>query len=186
MALAAVTIWIIVDGFRNRRRFSLIGIFVFLVPAVFLGYLEYQYQEDVNELKDAVQVLTKDDEVNFSCQRLFEGLFDTESSKQVNQGGDKDIILKYKPCDAIISWMNSETKSQATEQQIEALHLLSNEMVRTAGITDPDKRECLAIKNDKVVIQYLGATEAQAIGIANYYRQKLVDPTFKSHNPSCV
>lgn len=186
IALFAIVLWIIINGFRNSKRISFLGVFIFLVPALVLTYFEYQYQEQMTMMQEAVTDLSGNKDITLECQRLSVGFFDAGSADQTYSTEPTHIALKYKTCNDILTWVEAEDKTQPSEDQVKALHLLSKELVRVAGEKDHDRLECLAIDADMIVLQYFGADPNTAYWINSYYKQNLVTHIFARNNPSCV
>lgn len=181
-----LAIAVVIAGIRNRRRFSFFALFVVLIPVGAFGYFEYLYQTQMTTIQEATTKLTNDDKVTFNCQLLTVSLVDTESGKKTIDTGEKNIVLKYTPCKEIRDWMSSDNQGKATESQIKSLHIYSQELIKTAGVTDPNEVECLAIKNDATVFHYLGASKEEAIALSSYYKRNLVDSNFAREHSNCV
>jgi len=172
-ALLILTIWVIVAGLRNQRRVSIFAILIFLLPAGGLGYFEYKWTTAQDEISVAVQKISGNKDGELACERLSSGFFDVWAKDKAITTSSTKVQLKYTPCSDLLSWYNSEDKSKPTEAQINAIHLLTRETMRISGQKEEKLQECLAMKNDALMAQSLGATSNQANYISLYYRQNI-------------
>lgn len=185
--LIILAIWIFVLGWRNQKRISWFGILLMLLPAAGLGYLEYKWLEPQEEISLIVQDVVQSDSVGFQCQRFSVSFFDAEGSVKVVQNSPNIVELKYATCKALVDWYlaEPEVKENPDEDTIEALHYFSREIMRVAGNTDFKLLECLAVKNNSILAQKLGASASTANYMSLYYVQNLQDRTFQINPVFC-
>lgn len=183
--LVAAAIWVLISGLRNKKRISLIAIFILLIPAGVLGYFEYNYDVTISQLSVAVQKVSGIKDASLRCERMSEAFFDVWANTDVINYGSTVAGLKYDECDHLISWYKSDNKNNITENQIIAIHLLDVETMRVSGQNNPALQECLAMKNDAFMAETLGATPNQANYIAFYYREKLHSTLTENENAFC-
>jgi len=169
----AAAIWILVAGFRNKKRISWLGIILMLIPAGGLTYFEYQWQQTQNKISLVVQDISGKKDTGFKCERLSFGFFDASADKRVIDSNDKVVELKYAECNTLLDWYKETDKSKPTEEQIVALHLFDQQVMRVSGQPNADLEECLAIKNYSAIAQKLGATPSQGDYMSLYYQQRI-------------
>lgn len=183
----ALAIVIFVMGWRNQKRISWFGVFLMLLPAGGLTYLEIKWLEPQQEISLVVQELANNDEVDFQCQRISSSFFDAEASVKVIQDSPTTVKLKYAPCKALVDWYLAEPNVQAEpdEEVIAAIHQFSREIMRVSGNNNDRLIECLAVKNNAIVAQQLGASASVANYIALYYVQNMQERTYQRNPVFC-
>jgi hypothetical protein len=180
--LAVLAIVIIIAGLKNRGRVSLFAVFLMVAPGGALGYFEYQWQTAQDEITAVVKEVSGNNDAVFKCERITHGFFDVWAKTKAISDDPNVVYPKYKSCADILSWYHNENKGSPTKEQIVSLHLLSTETMRVSGQTSPPLQECLAMKNDPVILTKLGATANQANYMTLYYIQNInskLKPEFK-------
>lgn len=174
-ALVILAVVVVIYGLKNQKRVSFLALAILLIPAGVAGYFEYNWQTNQAQISLALQKFTGIKDAKLSCQRLSEGFFDAWSSKDTVDYGPTSAGLKYQECSNLIAWYTSKDKSQPTEDQMVAIHVLVREAMRIMGQSNPSLQECYAMseKNTEPLAEDLGATPDEARYIALYYQQHL-------------
>lgn len=174
-ALVILAVVVVIYGLKNQKRISFLTVALLLIPAGIAGYFEYNWQNNQAQISVSLQKFTGIKTAKLSCQRLSEGFFDAWSSKDTVDYGPTSAGLKYQECADLLSWYTNKDKSQPTENQMTAIHVLVREAMRIMGQADPSLQECYAMseKNTEPLAEDLGATPDEARYIALYYQQHL-------------
>jgi hypothetical protein len=170
-----LAVWVLAAGIINKRRISWLMVFVFLVPAGALGYFEYKWQQEQDEISiSVVQAISGVKESKIDCQRLTFAFVDVWASEKTTDSGKTHAGLKYSVCSQILGYYRSDPKKNPTLDEVKAFQLLSAESVRIAGKTNKeDEIQCLGIRNIKLVVQGLGGSSSQANYAYNLYKQEV-------------
>jgi hypothetical protein len=145
---------------------------VLLVPALVLGWFEYEDRMADQRLTHAASILAGHP-VQVECQRLGGALLDMGSElgyvayDQNGRPGDTTVI-KHEACVALHDWMGSD-KSNPTELEIIAVHVLAHEAEHLAGYTSEAVAECRSVQTTEQAALLLGANPAQARALAVSY-----------------
>lgn len=134
------------------------------------GIPEIQWLSSEHQVSIAVATISGNPKGKLVCQRFSESLLDshTEVAGYVDWDHPDVAVLKWEQCEQLFKWMNSD-KTNSTEAEIFAVHILSHETIHVAGNRDEAQTECMAVKADSAMAQFLGATPAQGNAIATFY-----------------
>ncbi|MFL6181455.1 MAG: hypothetical protein ACJ73L_07930 [Actinomycetes bacterium] len=163
---------------------------VLLVPAVFLGWQEWQFRQDEAQFS-AVATDIAGRDVQVECQRFMGALVDATSEAGYVQfdadGAPADTgRIERDTCNDLRDWLHSD-KSNPPLKQVIAVHVLAHESYHLAGIRDEAEAECAAMQRDDEVAQDLGATAEQARALATRYAAEVypqMPDTYRSND--CV
>jgi len=136
-----------------------------LVPGVLHARLERRLADAASQLAGR--------RVEVHCQTLGEGFVDTDGHLGYVAWGPDGVpeartTIKRQPCAALDGYLGSG-RADPTEDEVEAVHVLSHESRHMAGVTDEALAECQAMRRDAAAARLLGASDAQARRLARYY-----------------
>lgn len=163
---------------------------VLLVPALFLGWQEWQFRQDEAQFSAvATQIAGRD--VQVECQRFMGALVDATGEAGYVQfdadGAPSDTgRIERDTCNDLRDWLHSD-KSNPPLKQVIAVHVLGHESYHLAGIRDEAATECSAMQRDDDVAEDLGATAEQARALATRYADEVyphMPDTYRSNE--CV
>lgn len=81
---------------------------------------------------------------------------------------ERATLIKRAPCSALRSYLSS-AKTDPTQDEVIAVHVLSHEARHMAGVTAEAVAECQAVQRDALTARLLGATADQATLLARRY-----------------
>lgn len=147
-----------------------------LVPALFLGWQEWQFRED-QQTFSAVASRIAGSDVSVQCQRFTGALVDaTTEAGYVYFDADGVPAttgrLERNACNDLRDWLHSDKDDPPLEQVI-AVHVLGHESYHLAGVRNEAETECAAMQRLDEVAQWLGATEQQARALAERYASEV-------------
>ena len=143
-----------VSGHRHPLLIPLL-----LVPALFLGWQEWQFRQDEAEFsRVATQIAGRD--VRIECQRFMGALVDATAEAGYvafdSSGTPSDTgRLERDTCNDLRDWLHSD-KTNPTLDQVIAVHVLGHESYHLAGISNEAETECAAMQRLDEVAQWLG------------------------------
>jgi hypothetical protein len=145
---------------------------VLLVPALVLGWFEYEDRMADEKLTHAASVLAGRP-VHVECQRLGGALLDMGSelgyvAYDANGRPGDTTVIKHDACEALYDWMGSD-KNNPTQLEIVSVHVLAHEAEHLAGYTSEAVAECRSVQTTEQAALLLGATAAQARALAVAY-----------------
>jgi hypothetical protein len=154
----------------GHRHFVLIPLL--LVPALVLGWYEYQFRSDQN-MFSAIGTRIAEREVTIECQRLGGAMLDVTSElgyvqfDAANRPADVGR-LEIKACEALRSYTHSSHESPTLDEVV-AVQVLTHESYHLSGIRSESEAECKALQRLDEVAVWLGATVEQARALADRY-----------------
>jgi hypothetical protein len=143
-----------------------------LLPALFLGWQEWQFRQDEAEFSAvATQIAGRD--VQVQCQRFTGALVDVTAEAGYVEfdaaGRPADTgRIERDTCNDLRDWLHSD-KSDPPLKQVIAVHVLGHESEHLAGIRSEAETECAAMQRLDEVAEALGATTEQARSLATRY-----------------
>lgn len=154
----------------KHHKFPLISCLLVIGMLGVFGIPEIQWLASEHQISIAVATISGNPNGKLVCQRFGESLLDpnTNIAGYVDWDHPDVAVLKWEECEQLFKWMNSD-KTNPTEDEIFAVHILSHETIHVAGNRDEAKTECMAVKTDSAMAQYLGATPEQGNAIAAFY-----------------
>ena len=147
-----------------------------LVPALFLGWQEWQFRKDEAQFSAvATQIAGRD--VQVECQRFTGALIDATGEAgyvEFDAGGKPSDTgrIERDTCNDLRDWLHSD-KSNPSLKQVIAVHVLGHEAFHLAGIRDEAETECAAMQRDDEVAEDLGASAEQARALATRYANEV-------------
>jgi hypothetical protein len=129
--------------------------------------------------------------VSVHCQTAGEQFVDTNQDLGFVLAGpdgrpERRTTIKREPCTALRAYLGSD-HARPTEQEVQAVHVLSHEARHMAGVTDEAMAECQAMQRDPTAARLLGADPAQARRLARYYWLVLYHAMPEAYvSPSCA
>ncbi|HUV48854.1 MAG TPA: hypothetical protein VMX11_07720 [Actinomycetes bacterium] len=143
-----------------------------LVPALFLGWQEWNFRSDEAEFSAiATEIAGRD--VRVECQRFTGALLDPTAEAgyvQFNADGSPTDTgrLERDACRDLRKYLHGD-KTSPTLQHVIAVQVLAHESFHLAGIRSEAETECAAIQRIDDVASTLGATPSQARALAERY-----------------
>ena len=170
MALLLAGGWFVIRQAQGQRHRTVIA--VLLLPALVLGWFEYEDRRAVQLMSHVASVLAHRP-VSVNCQRYSGALVDMGSelgSVQFDENGDPSDVtdLKYDACTNLRAWLGSNKQSPTLDQVI-AVHVLAHESEHLAGVISEVLAECNSVQTTERTALLLGATAAQARSLAEEY-----------------
>ena len=172
MALLAATVVVATRHVMGHKHPILIPLL--LIPALFLGWQEWEFRSDQQEFSRVATTIAGRD-VSIQCQRFSGALLDVTAEsgyvKFTADGTPEDTgRLERTACNNLRDWLASD-KRYPTLDQVIAIQVLSHEAHHLAGTSNEAATECSAMQRLDEVAQWLGATPEQGRAIADrYYR----------------
>jgi hypothetical protein len=147
-----------------------------LLPALFLGWQEWQFRQDEAQFS-AVATQIAERHVNIECQRFTGALVDaTAEAGYVPFDADGNPVstgrIERDTCNDLRDWLHSDMSNPPLKQVI-AVHVLAHESLHLSGIRDEAETECAAMQRDDEVAESLGATADQARALATRYANEV-------------
>ena len=147
-----------------------------LLPALFMGWQEWQFRQDEAQFS-AVATRIAGRDVKVECQRFTGALVDATSEAGYvpfdADGNPADTgRIERDTCNDLRDWLHSD-KSDPPLKQVIAVHVLGHESFHLAGIHDEAETECAAMQDIDDVAQQLGATAEQARSLATRYANEV-------------
>lgn len=145
---------------------------VLVLPALFLGWQEWNFRQDQAEFsKVATHIAGRD--VRIECQRFTGALLDATGEAGYVQfdasGRPADTgRLERDSCNDLRDWLHSD-KTNPTLEQVMAVHVLGHESYHLAGIANEAETECAAMQQLEEIAQSLGARADVARSMAERY-----------------
>jgi len=148
-----------------------------LVPALVLGWFEWQFRMD-QHLFSAVATRIAERDVTIECQRLGGALLDVTAELGYVQfdadGRPSDVgRLEIKACQALRDYVHGDHGAPSLDQVI-AVQVLTHEAYHLSGIANEAETECAAVQRLDEVAVWLGATPEQARALAVRYWEEVV------------
>jgi hypothetical protein len=168
-ALAGAAVLTIRHAQGHRHGFA---IAVLLVPALVLGWFEYENRM-ADQLLTSVASTLAGRPVHVECQRLGGALLDMGSElgyvayDQNGRPGDTTVI-EHDACTALYDWLGSD-KNHPTDMEMISVHVLAHEAQHLAGVTSEAVAECRSVQTTEQTALLLGATATQARSLAVWY-----------------
>jgi hypothetical protein len=161
-------------GFRHvtdRGRHSVsMGLVALMVLG--LGFFVWRGHVFESDLAVAIRSLTGDSTLEVECQGLLrEFRLDNnlgEVAREANGELSNVAQLRRSVCSEIRGYIGSD-KSGPSREQVIAVHVLSHEAVHASGVSGEGLTECLAMQYDTHLAELLGATQTQAVALADRY-----------------
>jgi hypothetical protein len=143
-----------------------------LVPAVALGWFEWQFRSD-EHLFSAVATELAGRDVSIECQRLGGALVDVTSElgyvRFDADGRPADVgRIENDACEALRAYVHGDHASPTLDQVV-AVQVLGHESFHLAGLLNEAEAECAAMQRLDDVAGWLGATPPQARDLAERY-----------------
>lgn len=147
-----------------------------LIPAMFLGWQEWNFRADQQRFSEvATRIAGRD--VSIECQRFSGALTDVTAEAgyvQFNADGTPTDTgrLERDACNNLRDWVHGD-KNNPTLEQVMAVHILGHEAYHLAGIKNEAETECAALQRLDEVAELLGATSDQARALAVRYHDEV-------------
>jgi hypothetical protein len=174
VALAAWVGWLLFRGVV-RRRVPWVGVAVIAVPLVALFWTERQWVSAERTFSSVARSVAPGSG-GVHCQRMGEAFVYAGAELgrvQFSEDGRPDgpAMLTYETCQRLSAYLRSSPADHGRPslEQVVAVHVLSHEAWHLAGVTSESTAECRALQSDAAVAQQLGASPAQARGLARTY-----------------
>jgi hypothetical protein len=154
---------------RRPHWISLALVLLLLVP---LAWLELRWRAADNAFSAATRALAPGSEGS-ACQRML-GTFTRAGVEwgyvEYDAAGRpaSTAWLSYDACRHLMDWYRSD-KTQPTLEQAQAVHVIPHEAAHLNGEKNEAVAECFAVQNVEETALMLGATPAQAAGLARIY-----------------
>jgi hypothetical protein len=160
------------DALGRQRRFPAVSTAVLvaagllaLVPVVRHAALE----RDLSRVASALVGVP----VEVHCQTVGEEMVATDQHLGFVRWGpdgrpERRTTIMREACDALADYLSSDHR-QPSEEEVQAVHVLSHESRHMTGTMDEAQAECQAMQRDAVAARLLGADAAQARRLARYY-----------------
>jgi hypothetical protein len=147
-----------------------------LIPALFLGWQEWQFRQDEQQFSEVAQRIAERD-VHVQCQRFTGALFDATAEAgyvEFNADGNPSDTgrIERDACNDLRHWLHSDKVNPPLNQVI-AVQVLAHESYHLAGNSNEAETECFAMQRLDEVAQWLGATVEQARSLANTYASQV-------------
>lgn len=181
----ALLYYLTIYRWRNRAH-NILMVTVILIALIPTSYMEYAWSTSEAEAGKVVTALSGREDGTLHCQRLTETLLDaTQNIGHVSLAEPEKAVMKYRPCQELFSYMTSD-KRNPTEEQREAVHVLTHESVHVSGDYSESSTECTAIQKDAAAVVLLGGTLEQGVELAEtYYRQTYPNMPDGYRSPEC-
>lgn len=143
-----------------------------LVPALVLGWFEWQFRAD-QDLFSAVATRIAERDVRIECQRLSGAMVDATAELGYvafdADGRPGDVgRLEVDACEDLRSYLSSD-RTAPTLDQVVSVQVLTHESYHLAGIANEAETECAALQRLEDVAGWLGASGQQARALAERY-----------------
>jgi hypothetical protein len=167
--LILLALFLVTRAVYKRETLPWISMGLILIILIPTAMFEVRWQIQESKGTTAVQLASKVNNSYLHCQRFSEAFFDPNQRKgQVMWDKPTEAYMTMGACQDLFSWIESD-KTNPTEKQIIAVHVLTHESIHVAGEHNEATTECYAIQKDVATAMNLGATEEQAVLLANKY-----------------
>lgn len=166
--LVVLLLWLLIKPILGRPRslFAVTLVALILIPS---GIFEARWLIRENQGTEVVKVISEKEEGHLHCQRLSETFVDaTQNRGHVMFDEPDKAVIKFTSCQELFGYIESN-KDNPTLKQIQAVHILTHEAVHVSGDFSESSTECKAVSLNVKTAQLLGATEQQAIKLAERY-----------------
>jgi hypothetical protein len=160
------------DGLGRARPFPYVSVVVLavagagaLVPVVRHARLEGELSRVATRLVGVPATV--------HCQTVGEELVSTDQDLGFVRSGpdgrpEHRTTIMREPCDALGDYLGAD-HARPSEDEVQAVHVLSHEARHMAGETSEARAECQAMQRDAAAARLLGADDAQARRLARSY-----------------
>lgn len=162
---------VFVNRGHSGKRFDGYSMFMFGL-FVFTAFFPVRHSLFQNKLASATEQLLNKESVYVDCNSYLDSIFHFNLAGYVYRGSDK-INLEVRVCQNLKSYLDEP--SEASRQELFALHVLTHEAMHVAGQFNEPLADCQAFQRNHLMAQYLGVPEyiAQQNAIdAHRYRSK--------------
>ena len=177
LILAALLLWGLVWAIPKKSVISLLFVVVPLCPPMLaLSWSEYKWTTLEDRLTDVAVAVAETDEAEVKCERIWGAFFNATNrdgfvSNDVTGELGNLAVLSYDSCRRVQQWIALEDKTEATLEQVTAVHVLTHEFFHIRKVRAEDVTECYAVQNDWQTVQGLGGTRQEAETFQTvYYR----------------
>jgi hypothetical protein len=160
------------DGLGRVRPFPFVSVIALavagvaaLVPVVLHARLERELSGVATRLVGVP--------VTVHCQTVGEELVSTDQDLgfvhwRPDGRPEPATTIMHEPCGALAGYVGSD-HARPSEDEVQAVHVLSHESRHMSGETSEARAECQAMQRDEAAARLLGADDAQARRLARYY-----------------
>jgi len=184
--LILALIWLLIKPLFGKSR-ALIGAALIAIILIPTAGFEARWLIQEHKGTEVVKLVSDNDKGYLHCQRLSETMFDASQNRgHVMWDKPNEAVVKFSSCQELFGYIESD-KSNPTEKQVMAVHVLTHEAVHVGGDMDEASTECKAIQLDMETAIKLGATFEQALHLAQTY-YSIVYPRMPSNytSPDCA
>ena len=160
------------DGLGRARPFPFVSVIALvvaggaaLVPVVRHARLEGELSRAASRLVGVP--------VEVHCQTVGEEMVATDQHLGFVRWGtdgrpEHRTTIMREPCGALADYLSSDHR-EPSDEDVQAVHVLSHESRHMAGTMNEAQAECQAMQRDALAARLLGADAAQAHRVARYY-----------------
>ncbi|MFZ0160445.1 MAG: hypothetical protein WAL50_15570 [Kineosporiaceae bacterium] len=170
LAVAVTLRWTVmrVDALGRPRPFPAATVGISAAAAVLCAVPIIRHAQLESRLADVAGVLAGH-KVTVRCETVGQTWLEVHPERGYVQFGadgvpERHAVITYDTCQDLADWVRSD-HSEATEDQMIAVHVLTHEAMHMRGITNEAEAECAALQRDRQTGLLLGANlnEAQAL-----------------------
>lgn len=179
VAAGVLTIrWVLTrtDSLGRSRAFPVYGVGLLVLLSVGAAVPVIHHAQQEARFANAATALigTK---VSVHCQTAGETFVDVSAELgyvKYNASGrpEHKTLIKREQCRDLVKYGNSN-KTNPSQQQVIAVHVLTHEAMHMSGITDEAAAECAAVQRDARLARLLGASASAAATLAKMYWQSV-------------
>jgi len=179
-----------VDTLGRRSPFPVVGVAVPLVVALLAGIPVVRHARTEARLARVASALVGH-RVEVRCETLSQAWTSAHTELgYVRFGADGQpeplATLTVDACSDLSAWIGGH-RSDAPQNQVIAVHVLTHEAMHLAGETNEARTECAAVQRDARTATLLGATAEQARAVARrYWRISYPDLPADYRTPECA
>ena len=177
--LGLFIVWVFWQPFRTAGGWSKTRVVVLVILlAIFAqqGWMEYKWQKQERVMADSVSLITGGN-ATVHCQRMNEAFFYANANLghvryDSNGVPEKTTMITWETCRDFRDWWDSD-KTNPTDKEIIAVHILAHEAVHMSGETGEAITECYALQLMPDIAEEFGATPAEADEMSAWYIQNV-------------
>jgi hypothetical protein len=173
--LLVFILWVAWQPWRTAGGWHKSRVIVLLIlVAIFVqqGWMEYKWQKQERVMADAITLISGEGS-SVHCQRMNEAFFYANANLghvryDANGIPEKTTMMTWETCRDFRDWWDSD-KTNPTDKQIIALHILTHEAVHMSGETNEATTECYSLQLMPDVAEEFGVTPAEADAMNSWY-----------------